>query len=465
MYGITGSLHQGDMKRKCIESKVAFLWDESFLWGLMAYKTLKALSLPFDLIRSEDIRNGYLKNYNMLFVPGGWASNKLKALGDRGVEEIKRFVYEGGNYFGICGGAGLATMDGLGLLNIKRKPTKERVPSFSGRIYLNIKEHTAFSLQPSAYGLQPIFHAWWPSQFVVGDKDIDILATFGDALPDAYSSDLNVGDIRKNGNWKKLEELYGINLDPERLKGEPAVVEGRFGNGKVLLSLIHFDTLGDENGAKVLINIWEYLGGSYSKALGLRLKAEKTFSLMPTASKKTIAYSLQPSAFKTLLLYCSEIIDFGIRNFLWFWRTPIILQWRRGVRGLEYNTLYVMAKEIAELEKQQSNRVAEQQEIKENNSILIRDYCSTTLLQYCSDFKEKALRLLMLERKAMQRGIITYEYSDNPEIQDLRKELFGNSKSHGGLFKKIIDRVDSFLLIFLDSKLNFSIDNNNELLV
>ncbi|MFN3740155.1 MAG: hypothetical protein ACK4TF_05710 [Thermodesulfovibrionales bacterium] len=49
----------------------------------MAYKSLKAVGLSFDLVRSEDIKKGFLKNYRMLFVPGGWASNKLKALGDR----------------------------------------------------------------------------------------------------------------------------------------------------------------------------------------------------------------------------------------------------------------------------------------------------------------------------------------------------------------------------------------------
>ncbi|MEQ1666287.1 MAG: hypothetical protein ABL927_13030, partial [Bdellovibrionales bacterium] len=32
------------------------------------------------LIRTEDIKKGRLKNYAMLFVPGGWASNKLKSL-------------------------------------------------------------------------------------------------------------------------------------------------------------------------------------------------------------------------------------------------------------------------------------------------------------------------------------------------------------------------------------------------
>src|SRR5208283_5071895 len=117
-------------------AECAFLWDESFLWGLMAYEALTATNLSFELISSEDIRNDALDNYSLLFVPGGWASNKLKTLGDRGIEKIRKFVRAGGNYLGFCGGAGLATMDGIGLLPITRRHTKERVPSFSGRIRL-----------------------------------------------------------------------------------------------------------------------------------------------------------------------------------------------------------------------------------------------------------------------------------------------------------------------------------------
>lgn len=450
-------------------SNVAFLWDESFLWGLMAYKTLKGLGLGFDLVRSEDIKKGCLKDYRMLFVPGGWASNKLKALGDKGAEEIKRFVYEGGNYFGICGGAGLATMDGLGLLNIRRKPTRERVPSFSGRIYLNINKHPIWNLKMSriTHYSSRIFHAWWPSQFVVNDKDIDILATFGDALPDAYSSDLNVGDVRKNGDWRGLEELYGINLDPERLKDEPAVVEGRCGKGKVLLSLIHFDTPGDENGAEVLKNIWEYLGGQNRAEERKSRRAEGKDRAVEQESSRA-AVNMEKLFFNkdycstALLRCCSEIIDFGIRNFLWFWRTPMILQWRRGVRGLEYNTLYVMAKEIVELEQQNHNQLSVisdtlvmrdalcvmSDELTRHASPVTHHGSRIThhgLLNSCSTFKEKALRLLMLERKAMQQGMITYEYSDNPEIQTLRKELFGNSKSYGGRFKELLDQIDYIL--------------------
>ena len=409
---------------------VAFFWDESFLWGLMAYNALKAVGLPFELIRSDDIKNGRLKDYRMLFVPGGWASNKMKTLGEEGISEIKNFVNSGGNYLGFCGGAGLATLDGIGLLNIKRMPTKQRVPSFSGRIHLNINGHPIWnsslhhSITPSA-----IFHAWWPSQFLIDDKTIKILATYGDALPDSFSSDLNVGDVEANGGWSELEDIYKINLDPTRLKNEPAVVEDSYGKGKVILSLIHFDTPDDENGARVLKNLWQYLAERCSST---------TVRQCNIKNLQSSACSLQ--SINEIESLVADMINLGTRNFLWFWRNPMLLQWRRGVRGLEYCTLYAMIKEIAEIIKKQKSEVRSQKsDLNKIKELLM-------------PFAEKAKQLLILERYAMQNRHITYKKCNDPEIQEMRTELFGNSKSHGGLFKKLIDEVDNVLYALIKNK-------------
>lgn len=409
-------------------SNTAFLWDESFLWGLTAYKALMANNLPFELIRSEDIKKGQLKNYKMLFVPGGWASNKLKTLGDKGIREIKKFVNSGGNYLGFCGGAGLATLDGIGLLNIKRKPTKERVPSFSGRIHLNIAEHHIFASSPlHPFIPSPIFHAWWPSQFLINDKDIKILATYGNALPDSFSSDLNVGDVEANGSWQELENLYRINLDPKKLLNEPAVVEGNAGKGKVILSLIHFDTPEDKNGAVVLKNLWEYLAGH--NITEARKCDSSIVNSKQNNSLKDFRASELPN-FQTIETSVEDLISLGIRNFLWFWRNPMLLQWRRGVRGLEYCTLYVMIKELSSL----SGRLSAKDEdnLQEIKKLLL-------------PFVDKAKRLLIMERLMMQNRHITYERCDDLEIQKIRIELFGNSKSHGGMFKELIDKIDGLI--------------------
>ena len=419
-------------------SPVAFLWDESLLWGLMAYKALKSRNLPFNIIRSADIKNRQLKNYKMLFVPGGWASNKLKALGKKGITEIKRFVRGGGNYLGLCGGAGLATQESVGLLNVRRRPTKNRVPSFSGKIYLNISEHPIWKKLTPHSSLP--FHAWWPSQFLVEDKGIKVLAIFGGALPDSFISDLNIGDVEADGSWAELEKIYKINLNPEKLLNEPAVLEGSYGLGKVILSLIHFDTPQDRNGAEVLKNLWEYLAGQKTEVRKIRNWEDESLSTSQLIGSKT-----NLSLLKELEMSVDELISLGERNFLWFWRNPMLLQWRRGVRGLEYCTLYVMIKEITAILKNGQVAKAGGQR---NIELLIGDSLGR-IRRFLIPCIEKTKRLLIMERYALQNGHITYERCDSPEIQKLRCELFSTSKSHGGLFKKLIDEVDKVLYSLL----------------
>lgn len=136
----------------------------------------------------------------------------------------------------------------------------------------------------------------------------------------------------------------------------------------------------------------------------------------------------------------NDLITLGIRNFLWFWRNPMLLQWRRGVRGLEYCTLYVMVKELSALSGQLSDR--DKEKLHRVKKLLM-------------PFTKKAKHLLVLERHAMQNGHITYEKCDDPEIQKLRTELFSSAKSHGGLFKKLIDEINN-LLFSLISGMQFS---------
>ncbi len=414
----------------------AFLWDESFLWGLMAYKALKGQGLPFELIRAEDIKEGKLDRYKMLFVPGGWASNKSRALEEAGLEAVRDFVTKGGSYLGFCGGAGLATKTkgGIGLLNVKRRPTKERVPSFSGKIELNLKSHPIWDgLELRTQNSELFFHAWWPSQLIVEDNDVEVLATYGNALSDSFSSDLNVGDVKLNGDWAAMENIYKINLDPERLLNEPSVIEGTYGKGKVFLSLVHFDTPDDLNGQQVLVNLWEYLSGSSIEQSGKRKAKNKYDTDLNIDEPATLC--------TTLYALCAELMLLGERNFLWFRRNPMLFQWRRGVRGLEYNTLYIMMKEIAEIisngSREHSAKSIEER-LERIKAVLV-------------PFAEKAKRLLVLERHAMQRGHITYEKCDDTKIQEIRFELFSDSKSHGGMFKELLDEMDKLLFELINS--------------
>ncbi|MBA4374527.1 MAG: hypothetical protein C0402_16880 [Thermodesulfovibrio sp.] len=409
----------------------ALLWDESFLWGVMAYRALTKQGLSFQLVRAEDVRAGCLEDYSFIFAPGGWSSNKLKSLGDEGAEAIRGFVRDGGGYIGFCGGAGLATSDGLGLLDVRRKPTTERVPSFSGRIRVKTQKHDIWNGMPDS-----IFHAWWPPQFGAMGKEIRVLARYGKALPDSFSSDLNTGDIAITNSWTELEQIYKINLDPSRIAGEPAMIEGRYGEGTVILSLIHFDTIDDCNGGIILRNLWNYL--SNGRVFTEKYETPKHIPKKRSASCEpshalAIASELESAA--------SDLIDLGIRNFLWFWRNPLLLQWRRGVRGLEYCTLYVMVRQITAL----LDISIDPEIVKSLKGLRKR------LLP----FLRKAKELLIRERIALQQGHITYERCDDASIQTLREDLFSKSKSYGGRFKELLDEIDSIVYRLLDGQDNY----------
>ncbi len=400
-------------------SGVALLWDESFLWGVMAYQALRAAGLPFTLVRAAEIRKGVLEGFRTLFVPGGWASNKAKALDEEGMEAIRSFVGRGGSYLGFCGGAGLATQEGIGLLPVKRRPTKERVPSFSGRIRLSLQESELWQ------GIrEPVFHAWWPSQFVAGEG-VRVLATYDQALPDAYTSDINVGDGMAVLNWRELESVYQINLDPRRLIGELAVIEGKFGKGAVLLSLLHFDTPDDPNGAIVLGNLWRRLGYKGKSAQTAETQAPGGIDLV----------ARQGRGVNDIQEMIDGLIELGVRNFLWFRRNPMLLQWRRGVRGLEFCALSVMVHEIAAHLERKTGLSTVPDVVRRIERIQSR----------ARPFAEKAEELLLRERLAMQNEHITYDRCQDPTIVSLRDELFSRAKSHGGIFKELIDEIDDLL--------------------
>jgi hypothetical protein len=421
-------------RRKDVSKKAcALLWDQSFAWGLMAWRALKEEGLPFDLVRSEDVRGGALSPYRMLYVPGGWASNKISTLGDRGQEEIRRFVKEGGSYLGICGGAGMATEDGIGLLPIRRKPTTERVPSFSGPVRLSLDGHGIWD------GIEcPLFLAWWPSQFEAGDERIRALACYEEALPDAFSSDIPVADGQIIG-WPSLELRYGIRLDPAGLHGEPAVLEGRFGLGSVVLSLIHFDTPGDRNGAAVLRNLWNYLAPGWSP------ETQEGNSL----SRSCLLPELPPefrNAIEEIQTAVTELIAAGTRNFLWYWRNPLLLQWRRGVRGLEYGTLAVMVSEIVQRLKHPRPAGPEAwQALPELVDVPRLRKDLSEIRDQLIPFVEKAKRLVIRERCYMNAAHLSPVECADEEITLLRQELFGSAMSHGGHFKCLIDTVDRLL--------------------
>lgn len=409
------------------QTRIALLWDESFLWGLMAYKSFMSLGLSPDIIMASDVREGALSGYDVLFVPGGWASDKTVKLGADGADAVRGFVNGGGGYLGFCGGAGLAldVDGGLALTHVTRVPTKHRVPSFSGGVRLipSDKAHHLWS------GIRPPyeFHAWWPGQFHIGEgPEVSVVASYDGPGRDFCLADLPADDIGGyGGGWEKWEGAYGINLDPARLTGEPAIIETTYGKGRVFLSYLHLETPGDRKGNRALKNIVEYIAPNGRKG---KVRHSPDVKRYPVGSGAV-------SASRDMLAAAREFIAFGERNFLWYWRNGWVLQWRRGVRGVEYSILHAMIKEIAV-------------RLKDSPESADPEFSSRVLAlrDRVIPFFEGAKSLLLMERFAMMNGGMSSISSHDPEVKAQRERLFSSSKRFGGEFKAIIDMLDRAVL-------------------
>jgi putative intracellular protease/amidase len=73
-------------------------------------------------VSAKDIRNGVLKDYDVLIQGGGGSRAQADALKPEGRNAIREFVRNGGGYLGVCAGAYLAASDKdyqLGILNAR----------------------------------------------------------------------------------------------------------------------------------------------------------------------------------------------------------------------------------------------------------------------------------------------------------------------------------------------------------
>ena len=74
------------------------------------------------VVTPQDIRDGVLKDYDVLIMPGGSGSKQSAMLEETGRENVKKYVESGGGYVGICAGSYLASSHypwSLGIINAK----------------------------------------------------------------------------------------------------------------------------------------------------------------------------------------------------------------------------------------------------------------------------------------------------------------------------------------------------------
>ena len=182
------------------------------------------LSPEYELrfLAPEDYANGGLDGLDLVIQPGGGCTKQYKALGEKGAEELKRFVLDGGKYYGVCAGAFLAMQQSregyprLGLIPfkgddpahyrgdapIKVELTEEGKKVFDGS---NTNRTVIYFGGPAAVPGEP-----------VADSDVKVLAKYA-------------GRIVNTNQPEPVEEMAG----------KAAFLGGRVGKGKVFISCPH----------------------------------------------------------------------------------------------------------------------------------------------------------------------------------------------------------------------------------
>jgi len=194
----------------------------------------------------EDYAKGGLDGLDLVIQPGGTCAGQYRALGKNGVEALRRFVLDGGKYYGVCAGAFLAS-----------------------------QPYVATKVSQCRIGLVPFrddgpehYRGWAPIKIGVTDEGREVFGSAvtnrtvmywgGPALiPDKPIADTDVKVLGRyegrliNTSWPSpVKEMFG----------KAAFVGGRVGKGKVFVSCPHpeksesnFDLV--RNGLKFLAGV------------------------------------------------------------------------------------------------------------------------------------------------------------------------------------------------------------------
>ncbi len=319
---------------------IYLLWDASHLWGLMAWRALRALGLSIRLTKGQEIAHGLLLGkqaspaQDLLIVPGGNARAKARALGSSGLSAIRAFIAAGGNYLGICGGAGLALSgeNSLGLCPWSRKPYPDRLQHLaSGHVLARLSPHPL--CPPALEGYNISLPIWWPGRFSKASGcDVDILAQARSRDSDFWLGDLALASIPQAffGIWR---EEYGLDLSSDFLTNMPLVVSGRSGRGSYVLSYSHLETPQSPHA-----NTW--LAFLIAKLTQTDLQAstipawdlEQPVTQWPLDDKSLPLHKA--------LAITRHLLDLGVAQQLFFRRTPWLWGWRTGLPGAAINSLH-----------------------------------------------------------------------------------------------------------------------------
>ncbi|MBQ6137222.1 MAG: hypothetical protein IJI73_07610 [Kiritimatiellae bacterium] len=198
--------------------KVALYIDTGCKGGgviLLAQLLKSSPEVACDFLNAADVQAGRLAGYDMLVMPGGSGYDRYPQLGEEGFEKIRKYIREGGSYYGICAGIAMALNDPKRLRLIPY--TREKNPvrgGFSAAVKFNARAEELLGVNAGV------------RYFRYHDGPIPVK---GDPVPDSEYEVLATFDSHVMQKGKAVTPMHGM----------PAVIYGRYGKGKVLVSVMH----------------------------------------------------------------------------------------------------------------------------------------------------------------------------------------------------------------------------------
>lgn len=425
------------------------LWDESPLWGLLAWRGARGLGLPYRMVRAEEIRQSLLSDNPpaMLLVPGGTARLKSEALGPEGMQNIRDYVAAGGHYLGFCGGAGLGLTpaqgkesEALGLCPWSRAAYTDRIQHFmSGHLYASfpqpehplgppiVKKDGSFSdlsCELTSF-FAPLLPVWWPGRFkpdlapqaspLAGKACI--LAEYGPPGADFWLADLPTRLLPK-GAYSDWQNLYGVSLSPEFLDGQPCLVHGCYGVGTYTLSYSHLETPNSPFANAWLAKILRDLGGFAPESASIPVwQLDDQPIVWPEADLLRTRHLLR------------GLLDLGQQHNLLFRRNDWLYGWRSGIPGMQLTSLYAALASIVSLPPGEA-------------ALAFWSRHKAEVMKKLEIFAEAAANYLLAERLAMTLSKSEPDTVSSRLLAGQRASLFGERMRPGGIYKEITDVID-----------------------
>lgn len=452
--------------RQSQPDQIHILWDASQIWGLMAWRALRATGLPCRLVKAKEIAEGRIlgKGHDLLIVPGGNARKKALALSASGREAIRAHLRNGGSYLGFCGGAGLALShpseeDGLGLCPWGRGSYPQRLQHMiSGHLHASISQQSHYlppwhgqdkgmendhrqdgrgqkdrqkktGLTGQAGLAHVLLPVWWPGRFEPGpDDSVQVIAQCRAPAADLWLADLPFSSLPEHilENWKKL---YGIDASLDFLDGQPLAICGQYGNGRYVLSYSHLETPASPDANQILLAILEDLAGC---RIGqeVRQTAIPAWDLdLPGRDGPTDKHGPEGDLgliVNQALTRTRELLDLGVELHLFFRRTSWLWGWQAGLPGAALNSLHAALCTIAELPVT-------------DRAIAYWQARAGEFARLCNDLAEGARGYLLASRLGETLAGFHPDAIKRQELEKQRQALFGHPMHGGGMIARLLD--------------------------